>query len=210
MNILVVSAHHDDLELGCGGTVAKLISEGHAVTSLVMTNSGYQDPDQKPIRAKSEALEEAKMASQTLGYALVSYDEDTLDIPVSDENIVKILRTIKEREIDTILTHWHGDSHPPHKRVNTMVLHASRQVPRVLGFAVHWYLGEEPFAPNFFVPIDDAHWDQKIKALGCYQSEFKRTGTKWVDYQDHQTRLFGTQFGVSRAEGFVVYKYLWT
>ena len=210
MNILVVTAHHDDLELGCGGTISKLVEQSHNVTSLVMTNSGYEGVGQEPIRTHSQAQQEGIRASRILEYELISHDEDTFDIPANDKNIVKILKVIREREIDTLLTHWHGDTHPPHKRVHAMVLHASRQVPRVLGFAVNWYIGEQPYAPNFFVSINDRHWNRKIEALTCYDSEFSRAGGKWVEYLDNQTRNFGTQIGIERAEGFLVYKYLWS
>ncbi len=209
VNVLVVAAHHDDLELGCGGTVAKLLEGGHNVTSLVMTHSGYNAPDGACIRSQDVAREEAISASQRLGYELVCLDGDTFDIAVNDSNICKILDVIREKQIDTLFTHWHGDTHPPHQRVNTMALHASRQIPRVLGFAVNWYVGKESFSPRLFVSIDDTQWERKIKALQCYEGEFRRAGAKWVEYLDNQARNFGTSIGAERAEGFVVYKHLW-
>ena len=113
MNILVVTAHHDDLELGCGATVAKLIERGHKVVSLVMTHSGYSGQNGKHVRTKEEAKKEAISASKFLDYELISFDEDTFDIPVNDSNICKMLDVIHKYKIDTIFTHWHGDTHPP-------------------------------------------------------------------------------------------------
>jgi LmbE family N-acetylglucosaminyl deacetylase len=111
MNILVVTAHHDDLELGCGGTVAKMIDSGHRVVSLVMTHSGYKGADGTVVRDRETARTEAEQASQILGYKLICHDEDTFDIPVNDSNICKILDTISENKINTVFTHWHGDTH---------------------------------------------------------------------------------------------------
>src|SRR5438067_1855179 len=54
MNVLVVSAHHDDLELGCGGTVARLVEQGHRVISLVLTHSGYKNPAGQVIRDRTQ------------------------------------------------------------------------------------------------------------------------------------------------------------
>ncbi|MHA1995610.1 MAG: PIG-L deacetylase family protein [Candidatus Hodarchaeales archaeon] len=210
MNILVVTAHHDDLELGCGGSVAKFIEEGNKVFSLVMTHSGYQAPDQTIVRAKETASEEAKAAAHVLGYELISFDEDTFDIQVKDSNIVKILKIIQEEKIDTVLSHWHNDTHPPHLKINQMVLHASRNVPRVLGFEVNWYIGKSTFSPNFFIPISEVQWEKKIEALRSYKTEYERIGSKWVDYFDRRTKNFGIQIGVSRAEGFHIYKFLWS
>jgi LmbE family N-acetylglucosaminyl deacetylase len=209
MNILFVCAHHDDLELGAGASVAKMSSEGHNVYSLVMTNSGYTGPDNKIIRDEKLAHEEAIAAARVLDYTLLTSDGHTFDIPVSDENIVKILNAVKKYKIDTVFTHWHGDTHPPHVRINTMALHASRRVPRVLGFAPNWYVGQQSFAPNFFVPITEEQWNKKVEALKCYRSEFNRTGEQWIEYFDNQTRNYGIQTGANRAEGFFLYKYLW-
>ena len=209
MNVLVVCAHHDDLEVGCGGTVARLIDAGHAVTSLVMTHSGYQAPDGTPVRSKDAALREARRAADTLGYELVSHDEDTFDIVENDANVCKILTVIERRGIDTVLTHWHGDPHPPHQRVHRMALHASRHLPRAFGFAVNWYVSAVPFVPHLFVAISDAQWQRRLSALRCYEGEFQRTGERWVGYLDNQTRNYGTQIGVERAEAFTVYKHLW-
>ena len=139
----------------------------------------------------------------------MSFDEDTFDIPVSDYNIVRILELIDKYKIDTVFTHWHGDTHPPHRRVHRMVLHACRHIPRVLGFAVNWYLGEQAFSPNFFVSIEESYWERKIQALQCYKSEFKRAGKTMVEYLNNQTLNHGIQIGVRRAQGFVAYKYLW-
>jgi len=209
MNVLIVTAHHDDLELGCGGTVAKLSDRGHRLVSLVMTHSGYQGIDGTVVRERDSALREARAASRVLGYELISLNEDTFDIPLMDSNIVKILDIILQFKIDTVFTHWHGDTHPPHRRINPMVLHACRHVPRVLGFAANWYIGEQVFSPNFFISINDSQWERKIRALQCYESEFQRAGPHWVEYLNHQTSSYGIQIGVKRAEGYVVYKYLW-
>ncbi len=209
MNVLVATAHHDDLELGCGATVAKLTELGHRVVSLVMTHSGYSGPDGASIRARHVARNEAARAAQILGYELISLEEDTFDIAVTDANVRAILRVVEQHQIDTVLTHWHGDTHPPHQRVHVMAVHASRHLPRVMGFAVNWYLGERQFDPRVFVSVDDSHWERKIRALECYESEYRRAGSQWVQYLDRQTLNFGAQLGVRRAEGFVVYRSLW-
>jgi LmbE family N-acetylglucosaminyl deacetylase len=208
-NVLVVVAHHDDLELGCGGTVAKLVDDGHQVISLVMTHSGYEGMDGVVIRERSWAIKEGILASSILGYSLIKGPgEDTFDIPASNKNILEILKAISKYKIDTILTHWRGDTHLAHRRVNDMVLAASRNVPRVLGFASNWYVGERQFAPNFFVSINDSQMERKIRALKCYKSEFERAGQKWVDYFSRLILNYGVLAGTKLAEGYVVYKYL--
>lgn len=209
MNVLVVVAHHDDLELGCGGTVAKLVENGHAVTSLVLTHSGYENCTGEVIRSKGKAAREGMAAATVLGYKLINLEEDTFDLEVKDENLCKILNVIEQCKADTILTHWHGDTHPPHHAANVMVMHATRNVPNVYGFAVNWYSGTEVFCPRVFVAIEDVHWERRESALRQYETEFARTGSRWLEYSDRQTLNYGVQAGVKRAEGLVVYKSLW-
>ena len=50
-----MTAHHDDLELGCGGTIAKLHDRESRLISLVLTNSEYRGPDKTIIRTKEAA-----------------------------------------------------------------------------------------------------------------------------------------------------------
>ena len=209
MNILVITAHHDDLELGCGGAVARFVDQGHVVTSLVMTHSGYKEPNGTLARSEETDRQEAQRAADVLGYELISLDEDTFDIAENDANVCQILSIIQRAAIDTLLTHWHGDTHPPHRKVHRMALHASRHIPRVLGFAVNWYLGEASFDPRFFISVSEAQWRRKIDALRCYAGEFQRTGERWVSYLDHRSLELGIQAGVARAEAFTVYRYLW-
>src|ERR1051325_2006684 len=132
---------------------------------------------------------------------LVGYEEDTFDVTESDENVCKILRVIRERQIDTLLTHWHGDTHPPHQRIHRMALHAARNLPRALGFSVNWYIGAAPFVPNLFVPVDETHWSRKLQALRCYESECERAGERWSAYLDRQSLNYGVQMGVIGDRG---------
>ena len=47
MKILAVGAHLDDIEIACGGTLAKAIENGHQVKVLIMSKSGYTNKDGK-------------------------------------------------------------------------------------------------------------------------------------------------------------------
>ena len=209
MNVLVISAHHDDLELGCGAAIAKMIDNGHKVTSLVMTHSGYNGINGEVVRHKDQAKKECLAASNILGYDLECLDRDTFDVEINDQNICRVLNVIRERKIDVLFTHWHGDSYYVHNKVYTMAKHCSRSIPIVLGFSANWYIGETVFAPSFFISVDESQWERKIKALKCYESEFKRDGDKWINYLENQTKNYGIQINEKRAEGFVAYKYNW-
>ena len=205
----MIVAHHDDLEIGCGGTIAKLHEKGHNITSLVMTHSGYTNPEGKIVRTKQEALEEGLLASKFLNYELVSLNEDTFDIKECDANVSKIIKVIQEKNIDVVFTHFHADTHPPHNRVFKMAIQASRHIPNIFGMQINWYLGEELFNPRFFVEVTESHWEKKLNAIKLYKSEYNRIGDKWIDYLNNQSLNYGSQIGVKRAEAFHIYKFLW-
>ena len=68
-NILVISPNPDDLEIGMGGTVAKLVDQGVSVVSLV-TTEGSGSPTLSGFEGNELALlreEEARIASEILG-----------------------------------------------------------------------------------------------------------------------------------------------
>ena len=189
--------------------MARLIDAGHRVISLVMTNSGYADAAGVEVRSSEQAAAEGSAAARVLGYELVALDNDTFDLPSGDSTVREILRVLGDRQIDTILTHWHGDTHPPHRALNGMVVHAGRRASRVLGFAVNSYLGTEAFDPRVLVPLEQSHWERKIEALRCYESELARTGGEWVERLDRVSRELGSMIGAPRAEAFVAYKLRW-
>ena len=53
--ILLIGAHYDDIELGCGGTIAKLIKQGADVTAIIITDSEIKNEKNKIIRSKKIA-----------------------------------------------------------------------------------------------------------------------------------------------------------
>lgn len=66
-NVLIVGAHYDDAELGCGGTAAKLASEGKNVYKLTLTNNVTRF-EQMNIRVEYEkSVKESALACEILG-----------------------------------------------------------------------------------------------------------------------------------------------
>ena len=58
MKILAVGAHLDDIEIACGGTLAKAVDNGHDVKVLIMSKSGYTNKDGKMQRLDEVAVEQ--------------------------------------------------------------------------------------------------------------------------------------------------------
>ena len=88
MKILVIGAHLDDIELACGGTLAKAVKNGHKVRVVIMSKSGYTNNDGKIQRSDEAAVKEGVAALKTLGlndYAILDFP--TKDIPFRSDVI---------------------------------------------------------------------------------------------------------------------------
>ena len=67
MKILAIGAHLDDIELACGGTLAKAIRAGCSVKAIIMSQSGYTNFDGKKMRDNDIAVKEGIKALNTIG-----------------------------------------------------------------------------------------------------------------------------------------------
>ena len=67
MNILAIGAHFDDVELGCGGSLARHVMQGDDVYVFVATISGFSNQYNQEIRSNETALAEAHNAMAILG-----------------------------------------------------------------------------------------------------------------------------------------------
>jgi LmbE family N-acetylglucosaminyl deacetylase len=161
--VLAIGAHPDDLELGCGGTLAKLADSGQEVRGLVMTN-GARGGD------CSVRPDEARKGGLFLGASNLS----VLDFPDTRlaEHEIDIVQAI-EHEIyrfnpDIIFTHSSNDQHQDHLAVHLATLRAARQHSSILCY-------ESPsitpaFVPRIFVDIHD-YVTVKVAAVGAHQDQ---------------------------------------
>jgi LmbE family N-acetylglucosaminyl deacetylase len=208
MNVLMVGAHFDDIELGCGGTAALHVRNGDTVSILVITNSGYTDHAQRTIRKPEVALEEGEKAADILGVTdLHCANFPTNQVELNHELFDTINMAVEEKNIETIYTHWVDDVHLDHQRVARASLSAGRHVKRVLMYRSNYYQSAENFRGNFYRDIT-ATIEQKKEAIRAHQSEFNRVGEKWLKFFVQQNENDGMKIGVPYAECFEIVKYL--
>jgi len=118
--ILIVSAHPDDMEIGMGGTVAKLVAEGGEVTSLIVTDGGRAS---NPFgwteqQMADERRAEALRAAEVLGVKDVIFCDqpdaaDEIDVKAVKRKLVEVMTRIKPTEVYTL--HEELDRHPGHR-----------------------------------------------------------------------------------------------
>lgn len=208
MRVLAIGAHFDDVELGCGGTLARHVKQGDELTIFVATNSGFSNYAQKVIRRPEIALEEGRAAAKVLGAGdLICGNYPTNNLVLDDDIVCSILKIIEEKKVELIYTHWAGDTHLDHQTVGRATLTAGRHVPRILMYRSNYYDSGNVFRGNFYVDISETI-EVKKEAIRAHQSEYARVGEKWMTFFLAQNHNDGMKIGVEYAEAFEVIKYL--
>jgi LmbE family N-acetylglucosaminyl deacetylase len=190
VKVLVIAAHPDDEVLGCGGTAARLVREGHEVHFAIL---GEGATSRLPQRADTDAGKITKLQQQAHAAAtkvgvknLTLHDlpDNRLDtVPLLD--VVKIVESLVERlEPEVIYTHHAGDLNVDHGVIHRAVLTATRPmagqpVRDIYAFEVasstEWAFQriEPAFRPNVFVDITRTI-EVKIAAMECYETEARK------------------------------------
>jgi LmbE family N-acetylglucosaminyl deacetylase len=189
MKVLVIAAHPDDEVLGCGGTIARLVKEGHQVHIAILAE-GITSRYSRRENADSSLLQnlhaKSREAATTLGVndlSLHGLPDNRMDtMPLLD--VVKIVESLIEKISPVrIYTHHGGDLNVDHAVVSRAVLTATRPLP---GCPVReLYLFEIPsstewafqqfegtFLPNVFVDVGQT-LETKVRAMACYESEVR-------------------------------------
>lgn len=206
-NILALGAHFDDIELGCSGTLAKHKAHNDNIFIYVATLSGYNNQKNEVIRTNEVARMEGERAAEILGATLYCGKSPTMKLEFCEELNIDILNILNDNEIDTVYTHWHGDVHHDHQALSKATMHCTRHTPRILMYRSNWYHSPCEFKDNFYVDITD-FWHIKEKTIRAHQSEFDRTGRKWLDFFRNEAKNAGMRINVPMAETYEVVKWV--
>jgi LmbE family N-acetylglucosaminyl deacetylase len=207
MNILAIGAHFDDIELGCGGTLAKHVAEGNKVYAYVATVSGFMNSENQIIRENEIALAEGRRAMELLGIELTCGYFRTLEVEFNESLNAQIVRIVQDKKIEKVYTHWVGDIHHDHHAVARASLHSCRHVPRMLMYRSNWYHSTLDFRGAFYVDITN-YLEKKMDSLRAHKSEMDRTRESWIHFFTNEAESAGQRIGVKYAEVFELVKWL--
>lgn len=205
MNILAIGGHFDDVEIGCGGTIAKHVNNGDTVYVYVVTHSEYTNYDGSVIRSKETALQEGKAAADILGYNLICGNFDTKEVSFDHILVEHINKIIDEKEIEMVYTHWDFDVHQDHQAIGKATLAAARKVNNLLMYRSNLYVNTQNFNDNYYVDISN-YIDAKMKSIKAHQNEVRKFGEGWLEFWVNEARDNGQKFGVQYAEAFQLVK----
>jgi len=210
MNIVVVAPHPDDAELGMGGTVARLASEGHRVLVVDMTN-GEPTPKGSPEQRAREAaaadailgctrvnlglpnrrLEHTLAARHALAAVLRAHRCDLMFVPHPEDahpDHIAATRIAEDARFDAKLTRSEIPGDPIH--------------PRRLVYYYCTHLKAMP-DPTFALDIS-AFRSRKRESILAYRSQVidHEPNRRLPDDVDARDRFTGTRIGVEAAEPF--------
>ena len=213
--VLVITPHPDDETLGVGGSIAKLINQGHDV--YILTVSGHLPPlyDRKDY---DKTVKEAHKAYDILGITNSKF----LEIPatmIGDEPVHslnnKIVSVINEYRPNFVFCPF-PDRHIDHRLIFESTLVATRPVKvgadieLVAAYETlsetHWnapYI-EPNFIPNLVIDISK-YINQKVEAMKCYRSQLTiNKGPRSVKAVKALAQFRGSQSGFDFGEALYI------
>ncbi len=173
MRVLTIGTHPDDIEFGMGATLSKHILRGDEILVIILTD-GERDNSGYYINSDNRRLE-TKKALKILGYKKKIKFLNLPIIEVQQQTIRIIEREINEFKPDRIYTNSKNDRHQDHRNCCDVVLSAGRYVKEILLFEVYSAFPE--FLPKYISNISRELLDLKIKAIKCFQTQFKNMET---------------------------------
>lgn len=218
-NVLVIAPHPDDEALGCGGTIRRLVNEGHRVTVAIATKGTPLFPAAQVRRVRAEA----RRANARLGSDLVF-----LDLPVTTLHAIPeaklnkvFIDLVRRARPDMVLLPFPGDRHEDHRQIFDAALVALRPngrgpLPsRVACYETvsetHWSApGVEPaFEPNWYVDVSATLAD-KLAAMREYASQLEENiPARSTGAVEALATFRGSVVGMRAAEAFHVLRDLW-
>ena len=227
LHILAFGAHPDDVELGCGGTLAKEISLGKKVGIIDLTRGELGTRGTASIRDK-EAQEAAAILGvevrENLGFRDGFFKNDEV-------HQLEVIRMLRKYRPSVVLCNAQSDRHVDHGRAATLVheacfLSGLRKIKTQDGgklqeawrpSQVYHYMQWNNDPADFAVDMSE-FMDKKLEAVQAYASQFYDPNSEepetpissrhFLDSIRHRAADLGRVVGVTYAEGFTTQKQL--
>ncbi len=224
LDILVLAAHPDDAELGCGGTIAKHVAMGHRVGVVDFTRGELGTRGTVDTR-HAESSESSKILGlsirENLNFRDGFYQND-------EHHQIEVARMIRKYRPEIILANAIYDRHPDHGKgaglsfdsafisglvkVETTTPDGKKQLPWRPN-AMYHYIQSQYLQPDFIVDISD-YWNTKMDSVRSYKTQFYDPQSKepetyisnpsFMKMLESRAQEYGHAIGVRFGEGFTV------
>jgi len=196
LRILAIGAHPDDIEIGCGGTLAKYAHLGHDVYLFISTD-GAAGGDSKIRRQEQEASKSILKAKEIVWG---NFPDTQISICQTTINLVESV--IRKINPDLIFINYNDDTHQDHRHIAAITISATRYIPNVLFYETPT---TQNFQPHIFVDLEQRFFDLKIELLNAHASQINRTNIlnmSILDVARSAAHFRGVQARVQYAEAF--------
>ena len=227
LDILAFGAHPDDVELGCGATIAKEISLGKKVGIIDLTRG------ELGTRGSAELRDiEAKNAATILGVTVRENLGFSDGFFVNNEaHQIEVIKMIRKYQPDIVLCNAIDDRHIDHPKGSKLVSDAcflsglvkikteegGSQQEKWRPKQVYHYIQWKDLVPDFVIDVS-GFIDKKEKSVMAYTSQFfdpkskepetPITSKNFIDSINYRARDLGRLIGVDYAEGFTSERYV--
>lgn len=224
VDILAFGAHPDDVELGCGGSIAKAISQGKSVGIIDLTRGELGTRGSAEIRDQ-EAAAAAKVLAVAFRKNLTFQDGFFVNDQAHQMAIIQMIRIHRPK---IVLCNAIEDRHIDHGKGSNLVSDAcflsglkkivtkeesgNIQDPWRPAHLYH-YIQWKEIEPDFVVDISN-HIDTKMEAIQAYASQFYDvksnepstpiSSQNFLESVRYRAQNLGRLTGVAAAEGFTV------
>ncbi len=158
LKILCLGAHGDDIEIGCGGTILRLMSEyaNAEVYWVVFAASGQREGE--AVASANKFLKEAKNKQ------IIIRDFQDGFFPYIGGKIKEFFEELKSNiSPDIIFTHYKNDLHQDHRMISELTWNTYRN-HLILEYEIIKYDGDLG-TPNVFVHLDESICEKKIEFI---------------------------------------------
>ncbi len=172
LNLLLIGAHCDDIEIGCGGTLLRLSEENKIDHVKWIVFASTEERKKEAVNCAEFFLRGVESKE-----IIVLDFEDTI-LNESKSEIKNVLISIKnDFSPDLIFTHHRHDLHQDHELLSELTWNVFRN-HLILEYEIPKYDGDLGH-PNFFITLEERYVAQKIKALLNYYVSQKQK--HWFD-----------------------------
>jgi LmbE family N-acetylglucosaminyl deacetylase len=201
--IVAFGAHPDDIEIGMGGTIAKLTGMGYDVRLVIATLPNFVKTDTKEERKQESIISAKVMGCKTPVFLDLSPEE----IVFNRKFVTQINKIIHELNPEAIFTQWIGDTHQDHQSLTRAVIAAARDFNDVFMYetTIPGGISEYAFRPQLYIDVTET-LEAKKTALDCFDSQKIRCGPLWIDSLVGRCSYRGYQMNAKYAEAFEVIK----
>jgi LmbE family N-acetylglucosaminyl deacetylase len=205
MDVLVLSPHTDDSELGAGGTIHKLQREGHDVHYVAFSScdASLTEAEQGQLRAEFESVMELVDPEEyyLFDYVVRRFTERRQEI------LEDLIRVREEVDPDLVVGPSLGDAHQDHAVVAREMHRAFKSGPSIISYEQPW--NHVSFETQLFASLQPEDVEWKVRQLREYDSQLDRGRPYFAEsFIRGLATVRGLQSDTEYAEAFEVVRWV--